>query len=82
LRRCEVNLILAIGLIWLAFAAGYCLSGMLGAGTTEDLRREVQWLNSEIQSLRERNKKLAFENKRLQRENNAIYLVHKDKSKV
>ena len=77
-----MNLLLAIGLIWLAFAAGYCLSGMLGAGTTEDLRREVQWLNSEIQSLRERNKKLAFENKRLQRENNAIYLVHKDKSKV
>ncbi|WP_367362818.1 hypothetical protein [Mesotoga sp.] len=77
-----MNLILAIGLIWLAFAAGYCLSGMLGAGTTEDLRREVQWLNSEIQSLRERNKKLKFENERLARDNDAIYLVHKDKSKV
>ncbi len=46
-----MNLVLAIGLIWLAFAAGYyCLSGMLGAGTTEDLRREVEWLNSEIQT--------------------------------
>ncbi len=77
-----MNLILAIGLIWLAFAAGYCLSGMLGAGTTEDLRREVEWLNSEIQSLRERNKKLKFENERLARDNDAIYLVHKDKSKV
>jgi len=77
-----VNLILAIGLIWLAFAAGYCLSGMLGAGTTEDLRREVQWLNSEIQSLRERNKKLARENKKLQRENDAIHLVYKEESKV
>ena len=77
-----MNLILAIGLIWLAFAAGYCLSGMLGAGTTEDLRREVQWLNSEIKSLREKNKKLRFENERLARDNDAIYLVHKDKSKV
>ena len=77
-----MNLILAIGLIWLAFAAGYCLSGMLGAGTTEDLRREVQWLNSEIQSLRERNKKLARENKKLQRENDAIHLVYKEESKV
>jgi len=77
-----MNLLLAIGLIWLAFAAGYCLSGMLGAGTTEDLRREVEWLNSEIQTLRERNKKLRFENERLARDNDAIYLVHKDKSKV
>jgi len=77
-----MNLVLAIGLIWLAFAAGYCLSGMLGAGTTEDLRREVQWLNSEIKSLREKNKKLRFENERLARDNDAIYLVHKDKSKV
>ena len=77
-----MNLLLAIGLIWLAFAAGYCLSGMLGAGTTEDLRREVQWLNSEIKSLREKNKKLRFENERLARDNDAIYLVHKDKSKV
>ena len=77
-----MNLILAIGLIWLAFAAGYCLSGMLGAGTTEDLRREVEWLNSEIQTLREKNKKLRFENERLARDNDAIYLVHKDKSKV
>ena len=77
-----MNLVLAIGLIWLAFAAGYCLSGMLGAGTTEDLRREVEWLNSEIQTLREKNKKLRFENERLARDNDAIYLVHKDKSKV
>lgn len=77
-----MSLILALGLIWLAFAAGYCLSGMLGAGTTEDLRREVQWLNSEIKSLREKNKKLRFENERLARDNDAIYLVHKDKSKV
>jgi len=77
-----MNLALAIGLIWLAFAAGYCLSGMLGAGTTEDLRREVEWLNSEIQTLREKNKKLRFENERLARDNDAIYLVHKDKSKV
>jgi len=77
-----MSLILALGLIWLAFAAGYCLSGMLGAGTTEDLRREVEWLNSEIQTLREKNKKLRFENERLARDNDAIYLVHKDKSKV
>ena len=77
-----MNLVLAIGLIWLAFAAGYCLSGMLGAGTTEDLRREVEWLNSEIQTLREKNKKLRFENKRLENENNAIYLVKREKSKV
>ena len=77
-----MNLLLAIGLIWLAFLAGYCLSGMLGAGTTEDLRREVEWLNSEIQTLREKNKKLRFENERLARDNDAIYLVHKDKSKV
>ena len=77
-----MSIFAAIFLIFLSFAGGYCLSGMLGAGTTEDLRREVEWLNSEIQTLRERNKKLRFENERLARDNDAIYLVHKDKSKV
>jgi len=77
-----MNLILAIGLIWLAFAAGYCLSGMLGAGTTEDLRREVSYLE-EIQ----RNQRRIIELKdeqiaELKAENDTIYLVHKDKSKV
>jgi len=77
-----MNLLLAIGLIWLAFAAGYCLSGMLGAGTTEDLRREVSYLE-EIQ----RNQRRIIELKdeqiaELEAENNAIYLVHKEKSKV
>lgn len=77
-----MNLLLAIGLIWLAFAAGYCLSGMLGAGTREELERDNNWLKSEIKAWKERNKNLAFENERLQRENDAIYLVHKEKSKV
>jgi len=77
-----MSIFAAIFLIFLSFAGGYCLSGMLGAGTTEDLRREVQWLNSEIKSLREKNKKLRFENKRLENENNAIYLVKREKSKV
>ena len=77
-----MNLILAIGLIWLAFAAGYCLSGMLGAGTREELERDNNWLKSEIRALKERNKNLAFENEILERENNAIYLVKREKSKV
>ncbi len=69
-----MNLILAIGLIWLAFAAGYCLSGMLGAGTTEDLRREVSYLE-EIQ----RNQRRIIELKdeqiaELEAENIEIYL--------
>ena len=77
-----MNLLLAIGLIWLAFAAGYCLSGMLGAGTTEDLRREVSYLE-EIQ----RNQRRIIELKdeqiaELEAENNAIYLVKREKSKV
>ena len=77
-----MNLILAIGLIWLAFAAGYCLSGMLGAGTTEDLRREVSYLE-EIQ----RNQRRIIELKdeqiaELEAENNAIYLVKREKSEV
>ena len=77
-----MSLFTAIFLIFLSFAGGYCLSGMLGAGTTEDLRREVSYLE-EIQ----RNQRRIIELKdeqiaELEAENNAIYLVHKENSKV
>jgi len=64
-----MNLILAIGLIWLAFAAGYCLSGMLGAGTREELEREISFLQSEKAALRISNENLWLKNEALRREN-------------
>ena len=36
-----MSLFTAIFLIFLSFAGGYCLSGMLGAGTMEDIQREL-----------------------------------------
>lgn len=48
-----MNLLLAIGLIWLAFLAGYCLSGMLGAGTREELERENSILKRKVVTLEE-----------------------------
>lgn len=48
-----MNLLLAIGLIWLAFLAGYCLSGMLGAGTREELERENSILKRKLATLEE-----------------------------
>ena len=53
-----MNLALAIGLIWLAFAAGYCLSGMLGIGTREELERENAHLRDETIKLKSQNKAL------------------------
>ena len=48
-----MNLLLAIGLIWLAFLAGYCLSGMLGAGTREEFERENSILKRKVATLEE-----------------------------
>jgi len=48
-----MNLLLAIGLIWVAFISGYCLSGMLGAGTREELERENGILRRKVATLEE-----------------------------
>jgi len=48
-----MNLLLAIGLIWVAFISGYCLSGMLGAGTREELERENSILKRKVATLEE-----------------------------
>ena len=63
-----MNLILAIGLIWLAFAAGYCLSGMLGAGTREELERENARLRGETIKLKVENKALRKDMELIQKE--------------
>lgn len=63
-----MNLILAIGLIWLAFAAGYCLSGMLGIGTREELERENAYLRDETIKLKSQNKTLRKDMELIQKE--------------
>ncbi len=63
-----MNLALAIGLIWLAFAAGYCLSGMLGIGTKEELERENAYLRDETIKLKSQNKTLRKDMELIQKE--------------
>ena len=47
------------------FCAGYCLSGMLGYGTREDLEREAEELRHENVRLMRSNLTLQEENQRL-----------------
>lgn len=63
-----MNLALAIGLIWLAFLAGYCLSGMLGIGTREELERENARLRDETIKLKSQNKTLRKDMELIQKE--------------
>jgi hypothetical protein len=63
-----MNLALAIGLIWLAFVAGYCLSGMLGIGTREELERENAYLRDETIKLKSQNKTLRKDMELIQKE--------------
>ena len=63
-----MNLLLAIGLIWLAFAAGYCLGGMLGIGTREELERENAHLRDETIKLKSQNKALRKDMELIQKE--------------
>lgn len=63
-----MNIFTAIFLVLLAFAGGYCLSGMLGAGTTEDLRRENSQMKDEIIRLKNQNKALRNDMELIQKE--------------
>jgi len=63
-----MSLFAAIFLIFLSFAGGYCLSGMLGAGTMEDLQRENSQMKEEIIRLKNQNKALHRDIELIQKE--------------
>jgi len=63
-----MNLLLAIGLIWVAFISGYCLSGMLGIGTREELKMENARLRGETIKLKIENKALRKDMELIQKE--------------
>ncbi len=63
-----MSLFTAVFLIFLSFAGGYCLSGMLGAGTTEDLQRENAHLRDETIKLKNQNKALRKDMELIQKE--------------
>ena len=64
------------------FCAGYCLSGMLGYGTREDLEREVRNLKKIEQNQRRIIELKDQQIKQLEAENQAIYLVKQEKTRV
>jgi len=63
-----MSLFAAIFLIFLSFAGGYCLSGMLGAGTMEDIQRENSQMREEIIRLKNQNKALRKDMELIQKE--------------